>query len=97
MRSRQCKGFGWKRGSSQYIITGESNSSTISHINLGVKHIGKRIAGNTQAAYDEAGTGNVTWSRCCNTRKRKGELAGNIKVDLHKCACPRPYYGDEEG
>lgn len=64
----------------------------ISHINLGVKHIGKRSAGKPHAAFDEAGTGNVTWSKCCDTRKRKGELTGNTKVDLHQRASPRPYY-----
>ena len=45
----------------------------ISHINLGVKHIGKRSAGKPHAAFDEAGTGNVEWLRYCDTRKRKGE------------------------
>jgi hypothetical protein len=39
-------------------IIGESNSSTISHINLGVKHIGKRSVGKPHAAFDEAGAGN---------------------------------------
>jgi len=36
----------------------ESNSSTISHINLGEKHVGKRSAGKLHAAFDEAGAGN---------------------------------------
>ena len=82
-RSWQRKGFGWKKWSSQCIIVGESNSSTISHINLGVKHIGKRSAGKPHAAFEEAGAGNVAWSRCCDTRKRKGELTENTKFDLH--------------
>ena len=30
----------------------------ISHINLGVKHVGKRSAGKLHAAFDEAGAGN---------------------------------------
>jgi hypothetical protein len=45
----------------------------IGHINLGMKHIGKRSAGKPHAAFDEAGTGNVEWLRYCDTRKRKGE------------------------
>ena len=68
----------------------------IGHINLGVKHIGKRSAGKPHAAFDEAGAGNVTWSRCCDTRKRKGELTGNTKFDLHQRASPRPDYGGKE-
>jgi len=36
----------------------ESNSSMISHINLGMKHIGKRSAGKPHAAFEEAGAGN---------------------------------------
>jgi hypothetical protein len=58
-----------------------------------MKHIGKRSAGNPHAAFEEAGAGNVTWSRYCDTRKRKGELTGNTKVDLHQRASPRPYSG----
>ena len=68
----------------------------ISHINLGVKHIGKRSAGNPHAAFDEAGTGNVEWSRYCDTRKRKGELTVKTKFDLNQRASPRPYYGGKE-
>jgi len=45
----------------------------IGHINLGMKHIGKRSAGKPHAAFDEAGTGDVVWLRYCDTRKRKGE------------------------
>ena len=48
------------------------------------------------AAFDEAGAGDVAWSRCCDTRKRKGELTGNTKVDLHQRASPRPDYGEKE-
>jgi len=44
--------------SSDRNIIGESKSSTISHINLGVKHIGKRSAGKLHAAFEEAGAGN---------------------------------------
>jgi hypothetical protein len=73
LRSWWCKGFGWKKWSSQSNITGESNSSAIGHINLGMKHIGKRSVGNPHAAFEEAGTGNVEWLRYCDTRRRKGE------------------------
>ena len=68
----------------------------ISHISLGMKHIGKRSVGNPHAAFDEAGTGNVARSRYCDTRKRKGELTGNTKFDLNQRASPRPYYGGKE-
>jgi hypothetical protein len=73
MRSRRRKGFGWKRWSSQCYIARESNSSSIGHINLGMKHIGKRSVGNPHAVFDEAGAGNVEWLKYCGTRKRKGE------------------------
>ncbi|HUU15778.1 MAG TPA: hypothetical protein VMW72_01400, partial [Sedimentisphaerales bacterium] len=39
-------------------IIGESNSSMISHINLGMKHIDKRSAGKPHADFEEAGAGN---------------------------------------
>jgi hypothetical protein len=58
-----------------------------------VKHIGKRSAGKPHAAFDEAGAGNVTWLRYCDTRKRKGELTGNTKFDLNQRASPRPDSG----
>ena len=38
---------------------------------------GERSAGNPHAAFDAAGAGNVAWSRCCDTRNRKGEATGN--------------------
>ena len=33
----------------------------------------------------------MAWSRCCDTRKRKGERTGNTNFDLHRRASPRPY------
>ena len=39
---------------------GESISDRIGHISLDVKQAGKRSAGKPHAAFDEAGTGNVT-------------------------------------
>jgi hypothetical protein len=53
------------------------------HIKLGVKSIGKPSAVTPHAGFDVAGGGNVAWSRCCDTRRLKGELTGNTKVDLH--------------
>jgi hypothetical protein len=32
----------------------------------------------------------VAWSRCCDTRKRKGETTGNTNFDLYRRASPRP-------
>jgi hypothetical protein len=49
------------------------------------------VRGNPHAAFDEAGAGNVAWSRCCDTRRRKGETPGNTNFDLHRRASPRPY------
>ena len=43
------------------------------------------------AAFDVAGTGNEAWSRCCDTRRRKGETTGNTNIDLNRRASPRPY------
>ena len=48
----------------------------IGPINLGVKQTGERRAGNPHAAFEVAETGNVAWSRCCDTRRRKGEQQG---------------------
>ena len=36
--------------------------------------------GNPHAAFDVAGTGNAAWSRCCDTRRRKGEATGKHKL-----------------
>jgi len=33
----------------------------------------------------------LAWSRCCDTRRRKGETTGNTNIDLHRRASPRPY------
>jgi hypothetical protein len=32
-----------------------------------------------------------TWSRCCDTRRRKGERLGNTNFDLNRRVSPRPY------
>src|SRR6202521_2634674 len=69
----------------------ESRPSRIGPINLDAKQTGERSAGNPHAAFDVAGTGNVAWSRCCDTRRRKGEATGNTNFDLHRRASPRPY------
>src|SRR5207247_6410092 len=42
-------------------------------------------------------TGNVAWSRCCDTRRRKGETTGNTNIDLNWRASPRPYLRGTEG
>jgi hypothetical protein len=69
----------------------ESRPGRIGPINLWVKQTGERSAGNPHAAFDVAGTGNLAWSRCCDTRRRKGETTGNPNVDLNRRASPRPY------
>ena len=45
----------------------------------------------------DEGTGNVAWSRCCDTRRRKGETTGNTNIDLNRRASPRPYLGAPGG
>jgi hypothetical protein len=69
----------------------ESRPGRIGPISLGVKQTGERSAGKLHAAFDEAGAGNVAWSRWCDTRRRKGETTGNTNFDLHRRASPRPY------
>src|SRR6185437_7176226 len=69
----------------------ESRPGRIGPINLDAKQTGERSAGNPHAAFDVAGTGNVAWSRCCDTRRRKSETTGNTNFDLTRRACPRPY------
>jgi len=53
--------------------------------------MGARSAGNPHAACDVEGAGNVAWSRCWDTRRRKGEPTGNPNFDLNRRASPRPY------
>ena len=55
------------------------------------------MRGNPHAAFDVAGAGNVAWSRCCDTRRRKGETTGNTNFDLHRRASPRPYLREAGG
>src|SRR5204862_2745496 len=72
-------------------VRAESRPGMIGPINLDAKQTGERSAGNPHAAFDVAGTGNVAWSRCCDTRRRKGEATGNTNFDLHRRASLRPY------
>src|SRR5438874_1040270 len=78
-------------------VRAESRPGRIGPISLGAKQTGERRAGNPHAAFDVAGTGNVAWSRCCDTRRRKGETTGNTNIDLNRRASPRPYLGAPEG
>src|SRR6516225_12432768 len=79
----------------------ESRAGRIGPINLGVKQTGERRAGNPHAAFEVAGAGNVAWSRCCDTRRRKSEATGNTNFDLNRRASLRPYRenlaGDAKG
>jgi hypothetical protein len=72
-------------------VRGESRPGRIGPISLGAKQTGERRAGNPHAAFDVAGIENVAWSRCCDTRRRKGETTGNTNIDLNRRASPRPY------
>src|ERR1700674_1064508 len=75
----------------------ESRPGRIGPINLDAKQAGERSAENPHAAFDVAGTANVAWSRCGDTRRRKGEATGNTNFDLHRRASPRPYLGEARG
>ena len=46
---------------------------------------------------DVEGTGNVAWSRYCDTRRRKSELTVNTNFDLNRRASPRPYLREAGG
>src|ERR1700724_557486 len=72
-------------------VRAESRLGRIGPICLGAKQTGERRAGNPHAAFDVAGTGNGAWSRCCDTRRRKGETTGNTNIDLNRRARPRPH------
>jgi len=78
----------WLQGSPTAV---ESRPGRIGPIGLGAKQTGERSAGDLHAAFDEAGAGNVAWSRWCDTRRRKGETTGNTNFDLHRRASARPY------
>src|SRR6516225_1960238 len=88
MALRNLAAIQWLPGSEAAV---QSRSSRIGPISLGAKQTGERSAGNPHAAFDVAGTGDVAWSRWCDTRKRKGETTENTNFDLHRRASPRPY------
>ena len=69
----------------------ESRPGKIGPISLEAKRTGKRSAGNPPATFDVAGIGNAARSRCCDTRRRKGETTVNTNIDLNWRASPRPY------
>jgi hypothetical protein len=60
-------------------------------INLDVKQMGARSAGNPHAACDAEGAGNVARPRYWDTRRRKGEPTGETNFGLNRRASPRPY------
>ncbi len=88
MGVRNPEAVRWLSGSARYA---ESRSGEIGPINLGVKQTGERRAGNPHTAFEVAETGNVVWSRCCDTRRRKGRATGNTNIDLNRRASLRPY------
>src|SRR3974377_2212503 len=88
MALRNLAAIQWLPGSETAV---ESPSRRVSTITLVAKPTGQGSAGNPHAACDVAGTGNVAWSRWCDTRKRKGETTGNTNFDLHRRARPPPH------
>jgi hypothetical protein len=66
-------------------------------ISFEAKQAGERNARNWHVAFDAAGAGNVAWSRCCDTRRRKSELTGNTNFDLNRRASLRPYLREVRG
>jgi hypothetical protein len=69
----------------------------IGPISFEAKQTGERNARNWHVAFDAAGAGNVAWSRCCDTRRRKSESTGNTNFDLNRRASLRPYLSGAEG
>jgi hypothetical protein len=69
----------------------------IGPISFEAKQTGERNARNWHVAFDAAGAGNVAWSRCCDTRRRKSELTGNTNFDLNRRASLRPYLREASG
>jgi hypothetical protein len=69
----------------------------IGPISFEAKQAGERNARNWHVAFDAAGAGNVAWSRCCDTRRRKSELTGNTNFDLNRRASLRPYLREAGG
>src|SRR5215468_1254495 len=69
----------------------------IGPISFEAKQTGERNARNWHVAFDAAGAGNVAWSRCCDTRRRKSELTGNTNFDLNRRASLRPYLREAGG
>src|SRR5215468_8442254 len=65
-------------------LSTESRTSRIGLITLDAKQTGERKAGNPPIAFDVAGTGNVAWSRYCDTSQPKGR--GNREHKLR----PKP-------
>src|SRR5215471_3977104 len=65
-------------------LSTESRTSRIGRITLDAKQTGERKAGNPPIAFDVAGTGNVAWSRYCDTSQPKGR--GNREHKLR----PKP-------
>src|SRR5215469_8197434 len=65
-------------------LSTESRTSRIGRITLDAKQTGERKAANPPIAFDVAGTGNVAWSRCCDTSQPKGR--GNREHKLR----PKP-------
>src|SRR5215467_1823173 len=69
----------------------------IGPISFEAKQTGERNARNWHVAFDAAGAGNVAWSRCCDTRRRKSESTGNTNFDLNRRASLRPYLREAGG
>src|SRR6516162_8696456 len=69
----------------------------IGPISFEAKQTGERNARNWHVAFDAAGAGNVAWSRCCDTRRRKSELTGNTNFDVNRRASLRPYLREAGG
>jgi len=88
-----------QRGMSTGLMTGSGRVSRVSPVQTAMRNCTRdegrsfEAGGNSHAAFDVAGTGDVAWSRWCDTRKRKGETTENTNFGLHRRASPRPYLG----
>ena len=65
-------------------------ASRIGPVNLAAKRTGE-LSGKSAPCVRRGGTGNVARSRCCDTRRRTIEAAGNTNIDLNRRTSLRPY------
>lgn len=89
-RNRWSRRWGCSMAAASTTPADESAASMIGPMTFDTNPTGKRSTGNPPAAFDEARTGYVAWSRCSDTRRRKGEIKANTNFDRNRRSSPRP-------